>query len=170
MIGCYERARRGDTLALERVVKALKPRLVKMSRYYARCSGQDADDLLQEAWLGLLEAVEELDTSIGSPEQYLILRARWCLLDAVRRGNARRSLPLQEAEQIAEPCGKTHTAFDNANLTHFLSELPATQRSVVGCLMRGLTWREAGERLGCSSANIAYHVRQIRTRYEKWNE
>ena len=29
------------------------------------------------------------------------------------------------------------------------------------------TW-EAGSALGCTSANIAYHVRQIRRRYERW--
>ncbi|HET6453664.1 MAG TPA: class I SAM-dependent methyltransferase [Armatimonadota bacterium] len=31
-------------------------------------------------------------------------------------------------------------------------------------------WREAGNTLGCTSANIAYHVRQIRRRYEEWVE
>jgi hypothetical protein len=35
------------------------------------------------------------------------------------------------------------------------------------CLVSGLTWREAGERLGCPSANIAYHIRTIRGRYEQ---
>jgi len=36
-------------------------------------------------------------------------------------------------------------------------------------LLRGLTWRETGHALGCTSANIAYHVRQIRRHYEVWS-
>ena len=36
-------------------------------------------------------------------------------------------------------------------------------------LLAGFTWREAGDALGCTSANIAYHVRQIRRQYEAWS-
>ena len=63
---CYERARRGDQIATEVVVDSLRPRLARMAAYYARCSGEDPDDLLQEAWLGLLEALPVLDLNIGS--------------------------------------------------------------------------------------------------------
>ena len=42
------------------------------------------------------------------------------------------------------------------------------QRAILDCLLAGLTWREAGSVLGCTSANIAYHVRQIRRQYEEW--
>ena len=69
MDSCFERAREGDPFATEVVVSALRPRLVKMAAYYARCSGEDADDLLQEAWVGLLEALPNLDLAIGCPEQ-----------------------------------------------------------------------------------------------------
>jgi RNA polymerase sigma-70 factor (ECF subfamily) len=48
-----------------------------MAVHYARCSGEDADDLRQEAWLGLLEALPNLDVRIGDPEQYLVRYARW---------------------------------------------------------------------------------------------
>jgi DNA-directed RNA polymerase specialized sigma24 family protein len=34
--------------------------------------------------------------------------------------------------------------------------------------MAGRTWREAGDALGCSSANVAYHMRRIRRRYAEW--
>ena len=47
--------------------------------------------------------------------------------------------------------------------------LSVTQRAVLACLLAGLTWREAGDLLGCSSANIAYHVRRIRRQYEAWS-
>jgi DNA-directed RNA polymerase specialized sigma24 family protein len=67
---CYDRARHGDRWATEAVVETLRPRLERMAAYYARCSGEDPDDLLQEAWVGLLEALPVLDLTIGSPDQY----------------------------------------------------------------------------------------------------
>src|SRR5438093_1442555 len=84
----------GYPAAIEAVVRALRPRLAKMAAYYARCTGEDEDDLLQEAWLGLLQSLPELDLTIGRPEQYLIQRARWRLLDAVKRARVRRCLAL----------------------------------------------------------------------------
>ena len=165
---CYERARDGDRIATEAVVKSLRPRLERMAAYYARCSGEDPDDLLQEAWLGLLEALPVLDLNIGSPDQYLIQRARWRLLDAVKRARVRRCVSLEEeaAERRADP------APDDAEgavcVREFAGILKDRQRAILDCLLAGLTWREAGSVLGCTSANIAYHVRQIRHQYEEW--
>lgn len=82
------RAREGDPRAVDRVTQALRPRLTRMAAYYARRTGEDPDDLLQEACYGLLEALRELDLSIGSPEQYLLKRARWRMLDSVRRAHS----------------------------------------------------------------------------------
>ncbi len=165
---CFERARSGDRSATETVVESLRPRLARMAAYYARCSGEDADDLLQEAWLGLLEALPELDLRIGSPDQYLIQRARWRLLDAIKRASVRRCASLEEetAERLLEPAPET--ALGSACVWEFAGQLKETQRAVLDCLLAGLTWREAGARLGFTSANVAYHVRQIRRRYEEW--
>ena len=93
---CIEHARDGDPTAREALVDELRPRIASMAGHYARCTGEDPDDLLQEAWVGLLEALPELNTCIGSPEQYLIRHARWRLLDAVKRARIRRCLPLEE--------------------------------------------------------------------------
>jgi DNA-directed RNA polymerase specialized sigma24 family protein len=50
----------------------------------------------------------------------------------------------------------------------FLQSLKGAQRAVLAQLMAGRTWREAGDALGCSSANVAYHMRRIRRRYAEW--
>jgi RNA polymerase sigma-70 factor (ECF subfamily) len=140
-----------------------------MAAYYARCSGEDADDLLQEAWVGLLEALPHLDTRIGSPEQYLIQRARWRLLDAIKRARVRRCLPLEEEALDRLPGRTMETALPMACVWEFTAQLKPAQRAVLACLLSGFTWREAARALGCSAANIAYHVRQIQRRYEAWN-
>src|SRR5437764_12290696 len=96
----YERARTGDPVAVAAIVDHLRPRLTKMSAYYARRTGEDADDLLQEAWQGLLEALPQIDLRIGSPEHYLIQRARWRLLDSVKRARIRRCAALDDAMHL----------------------------------------------------------------------
>jgi RNA polymerase sigma-70 factor (ECF subfamily) len=169
MIPHFERAKEGDSSATRQVVEALRPRLERMAAYYARCSGEDADDLLQEAWVGLLEALPTLDLRIGSPDQYLIQRARWRLLDSVKRARIRRCAPLEEEGMEAVACPVVETAVAAACFREFVGQLKATQQAVLHCLLDGLTWREAGHALGCSSSNIAYHVRQIQRQYEEWN-
>jgi RNA polymerase sigma-70 factor (ECF subfamily) len=148
-------------------LEALRPRIDRMARLYARYAHEDADDLMQEAWLGLLEGLRELDPSIGDGRQYLIKRARWRVLDAIKRARLRRCASLENAPADAarsEPV----CAIGTVAAAEFLAMLEPYQRSVLGCLLLGLTWRETGKRLGCSSANVAYHVRQIRERYLQW--
>ncbi|MCE5314993.1 MAG: sigma-70 family RNA polymerase sigma factor [Armatimonadota bacterium] len=170
MNACIRRAREGDQSAKRKLVETLRPRIAKMAAYYGRICGEDPDDLLQEAWLGLLEALPEVDMKIGTPEQYLITRARWKLLDAVKRAKVRRCASLDDAGlEHLTPVG-SDGAVASACVSEFVGELKTTQREVLYCLLAGLTWREAGEKLGCASANIAYHVRQIRRRYEEWSE
>ncbi|NUQ71293.1 MAG: sigma-70 family RNA polymerase sigma factor [Chthonomonadales bacterium] len=165
----YESARLGDREALSAIVESLRPRVSRMARHYARRTGQDADDLLQEAWLGLLDAMPQMDIRIGSPRQYLLSRARWRLLDAVRRERLRRCLPLDEPScselPSADPCGVGDLA-----VGEFLGRLQPGQRTIARLLMEGHSWRETGARIGCTSANVAYHVRRIREAYVRREE
>lgn len=186
-----QQATGGDACAIEVVVQKLQSRIAGMAVHYARCSGEDADDLRQEAWLGLLEALPNLDLRIGDPEQYLVRYARWRLLDAVRRARLRRCDSLNtsvenvwsdDAQESTPSCYKfcfgaecdTHDGVENTleaiSLAEFCDQLQVTQRVVLNCLMRGLTWRETASVLGCTSANVAYHVRQIRRQYQTWSE
>lgn len=175
---CYEAARAGHSGAVAAVVDSLRPRLERMAAHYARCSREDADDLLQEAWIGLLEALGEVNLAIGSPDQYLIQCARWRLLDAIKRARVRRCASLDatddggsvlDAGELRLP-PEMDGVLATLCVAEFAAGLKASQRAVLHCLMVGYTWREAGARLGCTSANIAYHVRQIKRQYEKWND
>jgi RNA polymerase sigma factor (sigma-70 family) len=148
-------------------LEALRPRIDRMARLYARYANEDPDDLQQEAWLGLLEGLRELDASIGDGRQYLIKRARWRVLDAIKRARLRRCASLENAPADVAQSGDTCQS-GRASAKEFQRLLPRYQREVLSCLLRGMTWRETGDQLGCSSANIAYHVRQIRERYRQW--
>ena len=164
---CIRRARDGDPRATAALVEALRPRISKMAHYYGRRCGEDPDDLLQEAWVGMLEALPEIDFAIGSPEQRLITCAKWRVLDTINRARVRRCAPRENADELFSR--SREDALSNACVSEFARRLKKPQREALSLLLSGLTWREAGAALGCSSANIAYHVRQIRRKYEEWS-
>ncbi len=141
-------------------VSQLTPRLCRMARFYARYTRVEESDLLQEAYVGLIEAWQRLDESIGVPSQYLIRHARWRLLCFARRSRVRNMPRLPE--DVASSDLDLRYADLRIDLAFARMQLKPFQRAVIDCLAEGLTWREAGERLSCTSANIAYHMRQIR--------
>ena len=136
----YELARCGDPDAMRSITANLRPRLVRMAAYYARRTGQDADDLLQEAWCGLLSALPEMDPTIGSPRQYLISRARWRMLDCVRREQLRRCQPFDSRTAPIEDAPDVN-AVDAVAVGMFMEGLNAYQRALTRLLLDGLTWR-----------------------------
>lgn len=161
-------AKDGDLSSLEILVDSLRPRLARMAARYASWCGEDQDDLLQDAWLGLLEAIPNIQIHIGDPSQHLIQRARWRMLDSIKRSKVRRCSPLDETTNIAVSITDEH-ATGGVHVSDFATRLSPKQREVFDCLLDGLTWREAGKALGCTSANIAYYVRQIRNHYKEWD-
>ena len=148
------------------IVSALSTRIEKMAAYFGRVCGVDADDLCQEAWVAVFEMAPHVDRTIGCPEQHLLKRARWRILDSIRSQRRRRHLPLTELHEseLSYECHKESWA--NADLAELNARLSLTQRRILRALMEGYTWREAGTLLGCTSANIAYHVRKIRAEYK----
>jgi DNA-directed RNA polymerase specialized sigma24 family protein len=162
----------GQPLAVAQLTQRLRPRLSRMAQYYARCTGEDRDDLLQEAWQAVLEHLPALDPTIGCPLQHLIKRARWRILTYVRAARLRRCQPLPDAlPQLAAgaACGLSMVVVLNLDLADFHASLCATQQAVLTALLSGMTWRQVAQVLGCTSPNIAYHVRQIRKRYRQWD-
>jgi DNA-directed RNA polymerase specialized sigma24 family protein len=66
--------------------------------------------------------------------------------------------------------GAMAEVLDTLDTCGFLSRLTPIQRKIVTCLLAGFTWREAGTALGCTSANVAYHVRRISECYQSWHK
>jgi DNA-directed RNA polymerase specialized sigma24 family protein len=114
-------------------------------------------------------AGEEAGYLISDPaEQYLIARARWRILDTIKRERIRRCTSLDDDLLPLADTHNTGCPDEEAYASEFARQLAPTQRRVLDCLLRGLTFRQTGEVLGCASANIAYHVRKIRRSYEEW--
>jgi DNA-directed RNA polymerase specialized sigma24 family protein len=145
------------------IVGALSTRIEKMAAYFGRVSGVDADDLRQEAWVAVFEMAPNLDRSIGSPEQHLLKRARWRILDSIRSQRRRQHLPLSEIPDH-DQCYTEN--WGGADLAELNGRLSLIQRRILRALLEGYTWREVGALVGCTSANVAYHVRKIRAQYK----
>jgi RNA polymerase sigma factor (sigma-70 family) len=166
-------ARDGDVAAQDRIRESLRPRLESLAGYYASRTGMDSADLLQEAWVAVFEALPTVDVTIGTPSQFLLKHARWQILDHIR-WNKRRSHEklddmLIESKEIAENNYGVGAAFPGtADIETRLfvedleRQLNPRQRDILHGLMDGHTWRQIGDTLGCTSANVAYHVRGIR--------
>ena len=157
-----ERAQGGDPLAQARLVNDLESRIEKMAAYFGRRCGADADDLRQEAWIAVLEMLPRLDLSVGTPEQHLLKRAKWRILDSIRWQRRRQHLALSDTLPQNAAYFDPHGGTD---LARILQEMSPIQRRILRALMEGYTWREAGAMVGCTSANVAYHVRRIREIY-----
>ncbi len=145
-----------------RMLDTIKSRIEKMAAYFGRQCGVDADDLRQEAWVAVLETMPNLDPTVGSPEQHLLKRARWRILDSIRWQRRRQHLPLTDLELNSASYLDPRSDVD---LVELQSRLTPIQKRILRGLLEGYTWREVGDIVGCTSANVAYHVRRIRQVY-----
>jgi len=166
MRGTIERARLGDEAARGNLAIALRPRLEAMARRYAWRSGEDAGDLLGEAWCAVFDALEHIDLSVGEPVCYLLQRARWRMLDYLKWARLRRTESTDDHPPIADKADVAGAVADTVLLAELLAALSDTQRVVLVRVLRGETWREVAAALGCSAANISYHMRRIRRQWE----
>lgn len=173
------RARAGDGCAQDKLRALLRPRLESLAGYYAARTGMDAGDLLQEAWVAVFEALPGIDLTIGTPTQYLLKHARWSILDHIR-WNKRRSHDalddlVVETPEIAENsfsvAANRAPSAEDVETKLFLRDLETRlntkQKQILHGLLEGCTWRQIGDAMGCTSANVAYHVRGIREAYTK---
>lgn len=152
-------AGRGDVGARTKLLEQLSPRLEKIVRRYAWIKGVDRDDLRQEACIAVMEGLERVDPAIGSSSEYLLKFARWRLLDCLKKIRRRKEDLTSEIEMEAAvpgPCAEAELLDDR------LTDL---QRRILSYLVQGYTWREVGDMMGFSAANISYHLKKIRKIY-----
>lgn len=176
MIDLIQKAQGGDFKSLCAIIEELRSRIQSLANYYAKCGDQDPEDLFQEAWLGVLEALKEVDISIGEPQQYIIKRAKWRMLNFSKWNKRRQHESLEEidlaccptVQEESEKLNQLEQSIAGVHLSQFFKRLNQKQRALVGLLLAGNTWREAASKLDCTSANVAYHVRQIQKVYLQW--
>ncbi len=162
-------ARDGDTRARECLVDRLTPRVDACSRYYARVSGADPDDLRQEMWLGIFAALERVDLRIGDPAQYLLQQGRYALLTYLRKERRPAAVLVLEGEPTAR-ASVEEEALDSQAVLAALQQAGEPGRQIIACLLAGHSKSDVARMLRCTPANITYHLRRMEARLAPWLE
>lgn len=157
-----EQAQMGCTGARTQLAVLLRPRLTGMARFYSRKTGLDYDDLLGEAWCAVFEALPETKLDIGTPEEYLMRRARWAVLDYLKWSLRRRMEPLEDWNEGSPTEGPAGDAVVRLTVEELARALTPIQQNIVKLLLAGETCTSAAASLGCTTANVSYHLGQVR--------
>jgi len=159
MLGTITKARSGDSAACEALARALSPRVDSCSRHYARCSGIDEDDLRQEMWVGIFAALGRVDARKGDPLRYLVAQGRYALLSHLRQSGSGWQ-PLELTDDIEDGLCVEREVLDSHMTERALGYLDEAGRTIVCYLLQGHTRSDAARLLGCTPANITYHLRR----------
>ena len=132
-------------------------------RYYGGKLSADADDLAQDIWIKLLEALKKNERNIVNFKSYLYRTVQTTLWDAVR------GLEKEEkanAFKTSDELGREKEEWNvNARLAleKLLQDLPPEEERMIRAHLKGFNNQEIGVLLGCSEGR----VRNLLTRIKK---
>ena len=138
-------------------------------------NAEDAEDLIQEAYLKLWSKREEL-TLISNPEAFAVTLVKNMCFDLLRSGkylSDRQHLPLTEAQNALPADGRD--AKDDAQLVRMLiARLPQQQRMVMMLRdVKGCSYEEVERLTGLNAVNVRMLLsrarKKIREEFTKWN-
>jgi len=141
-----------DLAALRALYRACSGRMMAVALHLLR-DRDEAEDVVQEAFLELWRRAPAYDVARGSPEAWAIVVARSRALDRVRaRGSARRAEERAGDEpppSVAQPIEHAEASERRTRVRVALSSLPEAQRQAVElAFFAGLTQTEIAERQG----------------------
>jgi len=126
----------------------------------------DASDVLQEVFWEAWQGAAGYDPARGSPEAWLVTRARTRAIDrirAMRRRSETFVAPLHDALAAApaDPgCDVAERTEDRRTVQHALAQLPSAQREVIElAYYAGLTQTEIAERLKQPLGTVKTRIR-----------
>lgn len=129
-------------------------------------NAQDAEDMVQEAYLKLWKKRDELPTDIASVEAYCVTLTKNLCYDALRTshpeedGRPPEELPLAGS---SNPAQETERRDEAGHVMRLIGQLPEQQRQVI--LMRDVDDRpmeEIEQRTGLSAVNIRVMLSRAR--------
>ena len=151
------RAKAGDERALAGIISRMMPQ-VRFGAYSLPAEGLDSEDLVQEGLIGLMHAigtyVPEKGVKFETYGASCIQNAQISALRAARRkkhGPLNSSVPLSEEQTIPGP---EEAAIQQEQLelwqARFRSQLSERERQVLTLVLKGDSYREIAEILGCT--------------------
>lgn len=159
--------------------RAILSRVKSMLRHRG-CTGDDADDLIQEAYVKL--ANYERTHEVSNPDAFLLHAARNLAIDAHRvRRNHGQTILLEDAEAETQVAGQGGSPTEDtvlvwerkARVVMILDGLPALTREIfVAHLFDGLSYSEIASARGLQVRAVRAHVAKatvvLMRRMEGW--
>lgn len=146
----------GDQAAYRALLGALAPHL---RGYFARRLGSaaDAEDLVQETLIAIHTKRATYDPSLPFTA-WLHAIARYKLIDHFRRAKLRRTLPIEDAENVLADSDHEDVAA-RRDVERLLARLPEKKRELVRQVkLEGLSTAEAASRGGISESAVKVGV------------
>ena len=160
-----ERVREGDVAAFDLLVTRHMKRAYSVA-YRLLGQREDAEDLVQDAFLAALEKIDTFQTGRSfAPWFYRILVNRG--LNSRKSRSLRRmdALPPEIADMSRSPLRDTERAELRERLTVVLATLPPRQKSIVELFeLEGFSSLEIAEVLGLSDGTVRWHLHQARAK------
>ena len=162
-VGLIRRMAEGDRAAFapfyDRYAPLVYPLVLRIVREAA-----DASDVLQEVFWEVWQAAATYDPARGSPEAWIVTRARSRAIDRVRSVRRRGETfvaPLDEAMAASDPApDAAEAAEDRGTVRSALDRLSAPQREVIElAYYGGLTQSEIAERLKQPLGTVKTRIR-----------
>ena len=158
------RVQAGDTEAFDQLVRGYVRRARGIARRLMR-DPDDADDLVQDAFLRALERIDGFDPARGFGPWFFRLLVNLGL-DAHRRRAVRRTEP--GLPEVPAPTTSPHQDVERAEIRirfeAALAELPPRQRLIVWSYeVDGLSTEEIARSVGVSQVTVRWHLHQGRS-------
>lgn len=163
-----ERIRRGDAEAYGELVERHARRAFSIA-YRLLGHREDAEDLVQDAFLAALEGIDGFDSSRPfGPWLYRIVTNRGLNARKARALRVTEEVPAETASRLPPPDRLVERSEAHARLAAALGALPERQRLVLQLYeLEGISGPEIAEMLGLSEGTVRWHLHEARKALRK---
>ena len=169
--------RAGNAFALDRIVERCSYLVRRVSRKYFLI-GADAEDLMQEGFLGLIKAAQSYEEGKSSFTTYAALCINRSAITAIRRYAGDKNRVLNEGVPISDDTAKVRDpeeiVIEDEEIKELINkineELSDMEREVFALYLQGLSNAEMQSRLALSPKATNNALQRIRNKIRKFAE
>lgn len=173
-----EYRRTNDEEYIEEILRRNKGLIYMWAIQYLNIPHSEADDLVSEGYIALMQAVSGFDPAMGysftSCLKGCVCRRlnkiyKWETRD--KRGAGSVAVSYEELIGLSgggEVRSSSEDDYSHIDAEKYLEQLQATQRTIVEYLLQGYGKVEIADLLQITPATISYYMKQIKKNYDKY--